>query len=427
MNKLTQFLVDSILNDPKPTLNEGGAYGHLAHPYEDMELTFQDLRNMVDHALLGDLKAFEKTDGQQLSFTWKDGQLRLARNKGHLKNKGQNSLTKEGIKVMFSDKPQNIQDAFSFAVEDLSNALSKVPSEELNEMFGNGKKFASVEVIYPATKNVIPYNLSMLVFHGIIEYNDEGQPIAGGDAESGIILGNLIKNVNSDVQNTFTIRGPNKLLLSKVKNLPQKRKQFMTMIDQLQGSFGDQTKIIEYHKNWWTNFIREKADSFGYAISPETLDLLVKRWAEFDKSVSIKNILKQISNEEFKNFVNSFDKQSHEQQYKNNIRPFEEIFLKLGVEVLKNAAGYMAASPDEAAKQIANDVLIQAKSIKSKGATSEQLSKLKTELERLKVIGGLKKIVGSEGLTFYYNDKIYKLTGLFAPVNQILGLLKYQR
>lgn len=141
MNKLTQFLVDSILNEPKPILNEGGAYGHLAHPYEDMELTFQDLKNMVDKALLGDLKAFEKTDGQQLSFTWKDGQLRLARNKGHLKNQGQNALTMDGIKVMFSDKPQNIQDAFSFAVEDLSNALSKVPKEELNQMFGNGKKF----------------------------------------------------------------------------------------------------------------------------------------------------------------------------------------------------------------------------------------------------------------------------------------------
>ena len=64
----------------------------------------------------------------------------------------------------------------------------------------------------------------------------------------------------------------------------------MSMIDQLQGSFSDQTQIIEYHKNWWTNFIREKADSFGYAISSEVLNLLVKRWAEFDKSVSIKNI-----------------------------------------------------------------------------------------------------------------------------------------
>jgi len=109
------------------------------------------------------------------------------------------------------------------------------------------------------------------------------------------------------------------------------------------------------------------------------------------------------------------------------IRPFEELFLKLGVEVLKNAAGYMAASPDDAAKQIASDVLIQAKTIKSKGATEDQLNKLKNELQRLKVVGGLKKIVGSEGLTFFYNDKIYKLTGLFAPVNQILGLLKYQR
>ena len=39
MNKLTQFLVDGILNEPKTILNEGGAYGHLAHPYEDMGIS----------------------------------------------------------------------------------------------------------------------------------------------------------------------------------------------------------------------------------------------------------------------------------------------------------------------------------------------------------------------------------------------------
>ena len=146
---LSELYEGTVPNGPWRLIVEGGAAGHLAHPYEDMELTFLDLRHMIDQSLLGDLKAFEKTDGQQLSFTWKDGQLRLARNKGHLKNRGQNALTKDSIKVMFSDKPQNIQDAFSFAVEDLSNALSKVPSEELNEMFENGKKYiGSIYTIY---------------------------------------------------------------------------------------------------------------------------------------------------------------------------------------------------------------------------------------------------------------------------------------
>ncbi len=48
-------------------LQEGGGAGHLAHPYEDMDLTFQDIENMIDGALAGNLSlAQEKLDGQNL-------------------------------------------------------------------------------------------------------------------------------------------------------------------------------------------------------------------------------------------------------------------------------------------------------------------------------------------------------------------------
>ena len=41
--------------------------------------------------------------------------------------------------------------------------------------------------------------------------------------------------------------------------------------------------------------------------------------------------------------------------------------------------------------------------------------------------GGFEKIVPSEGLVFMYKNKVYKLTGLFEPINQITGLLKFNR
>ena len=46
----------------------------------------------------------------------------------------------------------------------------------------------------------------------------------------------------------------------------------------------------------------------------------------------------------------------------------------------------------------------------------------KAELERLNKLGGIEKIVANEGLVFVYNGKTYKLTGTFAPLNQILGI-----
>ena len=50
------------------------------------------------------------------------------------------------------------------------------------------------------------------------------------------------------------------------------------------------------------------------------------------------------------------------------------------------------------------------------------ISKLKLELERLNSIGGTEKIVPNEGIVFVYNGNTMKLTGTFAPLNQILGM-----
>ena len=54
-----------------------------------------------------------------------------------------------------------------------------------------------------------------------------------------------------------------------------------------------------------------------------------------------------------------------------------------------------------------------------------QLDMLKTQLDRLNALGGFKSIIPSEGVTFVYKGKLYKYTGAFAPVNQILGLLRF--
>ena len=49
------------------------------------------------------------------------------------------------------------------------------------------------------------------------------------------------------------------------------------------------------------------------------------------------------------------------------------------------------------------------------------------QLERIKRLGGFEKIVPVEGIVFTYGGNTYKLTGAFAPINQILGTLKYSR
>ena len=54
-----------------------------------------------------------------------------------------------------------------------------------------------------------------------------------------------------------------------------------------------------------------------------------------------------------------------------------------------------------------------------------KLEKLKIQIEKLEAIGGASSIVPSEGLVFKYKGNIYKFTGAFAPINQILGSLRF--
>jgi hypothetical protein len=54
---------------------EGGAYGHMAHPFDDKDLTFKDLKNIIERGLGGQLNrednVTEKLDGQNLMISWR--------------------------------------------------------------------------------------------------------------------------------------------------------------------------------------------------------------------------------------------------------------------------------------------------------------------------------------------------------------------
>ena len=55
----------------KELLLMGGAYGHLSHPFDDKDMTFGNMKELVDLALQGKLEYVrEKTDGQNIMVTW---------------------------------------------------------------------------------------------------------------------------------------------------------------------------------------------------------------------------------------------------------------------------------------------------------------------------------------------------------------------
>ena len=60
-----------------------------------------------------------------------------------------------------------------------------------------------------------------------------------------------------------------------------------------------------------------------------------------------------------------------------------------------------------------------------KGGNLKKLNRMHQQLAKIEAIGGFKTIIPSEGLVFVYKGNTYKLTGAFAPINQITGMMAF--
>jgi hypothetical protein len=402
-------------------LNEGGAYGHMSHPFDiDMDLTFGDLKSIVSKALDGELElAREKTDGQALAISWKNGKLIAARNKGNLANAGANAMTEDELISKFAGRGE-ISNAFAFAIRDLRKAIDALSENQKQEIFKEGRAFMNCEIIYPESVNVIPYGQSLIVFHGTMEYDEQGNPISE-NPQAGFLLANMISDVNANVQDKFSIQGPPVQTLPKSRELKDKKPFYLNKINQLQTEFGlsDDAGISEYHKAWWDEWIDMSAPD---NLSNDEKRGLIKRWAFLDKGFRLKDIKDPV----VKDWAETVDKGDLKQITKENIMKFERIFLNVGADVLSFMTSVLTANPEAARKQMLTSLKSTIDDIQKSGDTSS-IKKLELELKRLQDLGGFEKIVPSEGIVFVYNGNTYKLTGAFAPLNQILGIFKYSR
>jgi hypothetical protein len=398
----------------KESLNEGGAYGHMSHPFDDMNLTFGDLKNIIKGALTGNLELTrEKTDGQALAISWKNGRLIAARNKSHLQNGGAGAMGIEDVASKFGGRG-GLTDAYNFAMKDLSAAIQSLSEAQRKKIFNEGQCFMNLEVIWPTSVNVIPYGQPLLVFHNTTCYDEKGVAI-GADQSAATKLAGMIKQVNADVQSKYTIQGPPVTELPKNEELSSKQTKYLTRLQKLQFEFqlSDKDGVSEYHQAWWENFINKDKPK----LQKLEKDALVRRWAFGDKSFR----LNSIADKDAQQWAIEHDKVNVQKQQKENVRQFEEIFLGVGADVLSFMGSVLTVNPDMAVRSMKDRLKDTAAKVRGSGDVSK-IQKLKSELARLQSIGGKGKIVPNEGIVFVYKGNTYKLTGTFAPLNQILGI-----
>ena len=436
--KLVNFLdaeksIDSSKNEPKKEtspenivkeglITEGGAYGHMAHPFDtQMNLTFGDLKTIISNALNGKLEfAREKTDGQALAISWRDDKgLIAARNGGHLKNSGENALDISGVASKFQGRG-GLTDAYNFAMQDLSKAIKGLSKAQRDKVFNQGSSFMNIEVIFPTSVNVIPYGQPLLVFHGTMQYDMNGKAI-GADTSAARILAGMIKQINQDVQNNYTIQGPPVVKLPQSTELSKQQGKYYSALNKIQKEFKlkDSNGVADYHQAWWEQYVDKNTPS---TLDNKTKMGLVKRWAFFDNSFRLNR--KNITDSKVLDWATKTDKQDKAKISKQNLRKFEDIFLGVGADVLSFMSSALTVNPDKALRTMKSELDKTVKAVQKSGDV-KKIEKLRMELERLAAVGGKDKIVPNEGIVFTYKGGTYKLTGTFASLNQILGLMYF--
>lgn len=402
-------------------LIEGGAAGRLSHIIDDIELTFNDMKKIIELSLKGQLNVegdvTEKTDGINIAVTYKDGEVKAARNKSTIKN----PMTKQEVAEKFAGRGV-ITDAFVFAMEDLETALKKIGEDKLQDIFKDGKVFANLEIIYNKSEMTLSYgDENFLQIHNLIEYDDNANEVAVS-LEGGPILQKMISLVDANVQKEFKIIPPVVLDLKQIDNYESKMKEYFKQIDKLQKQYnlnGSNT-LQDYYFSFWRQYIK---DNFGIK-DDDVINGLATRWVGINKSFRLDR--KNIENPETLEKIKEFEKSKEALKIqREQVKDFELLFLKISVEVLSNASNYLIANPDKQVQRIKKNLDAAINKIKNSN-NPEDLKVLDRYFTILQKIGGIDSIIPAEGLVFKFKGNLYKMTGSFAPVHQIIGHTKFR-
>ena len=175
---------------------EGGAGGHMMHPYDDNDLTLQEIKDIIIDAASGMVddegqsKAVEKIDGYNMHFALfvdaEHGAIDFNTDVYFLRTKtkaGDRSLNLNAIKREFESHPAN--EVFILGCEVIARACARIPVDTLREVFcepstedaeeiPEGATFAgtyvNTEIVFPKKPIQIKYDSPTISFHELKDY-----------------------------------------------------------------------------------------------------------------------------------------------------------------------------------------------------------------------------------------------------------------
>ena len=446
----------------KKLLTEGGAAGHMSHPYENASFSFIKLKEMFKAASEGfpGLKVTEKLDGQNifLSFDTVAREVRAVRNKKHAKAGG---LSKQAlVDALTVDRPvekrvpQNVVDAYHDALENFEKVVNTV-SESAFITEDGGQIFYNAEIMDPRSPNVVDYDAQSLAIHrsGHIMVKDGMiSDIEPKHAESyAVQLEQILNDVQADSQMPVVKVNA----VTNFKEFIAKKDAYRRVVANIDSAIADvrmpdSGTIGEYLQQRNVLLLRNKLG--GLRFSEEAVDSMAAAVVFYGTELKLPRIRTEIAaalthipehHGPERDLCNKMlrDRVALRELAAAASRPLINIVHVFAVEILENFTSAYIIQSDIAVNKLRSKVGAKIKDIRG-AADKADLQVLQTGMQKLlggdvspdevlsdtSIAAAVEKITTTvEGLVFDFEGRSYKLTGNFAPINQIMGLGRYAR
>lgn len=415
MKHLSQYFTEK-LNTQAPVL-EGGASGHMLHPFDVDEFTGYDIEELIRTVFGGKMEGMtEKMDGfgMQASMN-RDGEVVFIRNKTNL-NSEKGGMTLNDFATQWAENPTAL-DNYTRGGKIIEAVFKKVGKDWFNPD-STTRRVVNCECILAGTTNTIPYASDQVDFHNIWIYEKQESDGEWKNTEVTKRGLDVIEKACEGIDNA--------------KITPQ------VII-----KYSEETARLE--KKWldaWSKFIKEYDCSPEATIEGIKYSLFYKwveknaswlmedhkasmdvcrRWLFGDKKGSDWKDIKDIYKDHVDELV-KLDK-GVSKVVGDVLLPLQKFFYGMGADVIKVTSGFINDGQDGTIKSLLKDLQAATDKIRKEGSLEDN-EFLQKWLDVLKEIGE-ENIASAEGIVFSYKGKMMKWTGGFVPLNRIIGYSKY--
>ena len=391
----------------------GGLSGHMKHLYEATNLSVLEIENLVYKILASQVTDLtEKIDGYNIhvGYDFEKQELRFFRNSKDILSKG---MSVSDMKERWKDNPKTLKVYLSAA-----DILKKYIEDHWIYLLSIQENYMitlNVECVYKMT-NIMPYTEVGVYLHNIWDWDKRT-----GKCESIIDIPDGLK-MNIDkykgVHICPTIKISPRFSEKEYRAIAGTYKEeFLDIIRATMGTDRvDHKNLVEYYLKKFKTYC--KASELFENIPESTIKIVFDRIFFDIKTVNLRELVKHFQGKEndFRNWL-EFEGQKVKENCMYDLKLF---FTKFANFVLSNAVGYVNYEN----RYIISDLLYRTYKQKSESLEGCTDPKKKEVVERnINLIESTgTQINALEGVVLKYKDNLYKLTGTFAPLNQLLWM-----